>query len=275
MSARVITIMNFKGGVGKTTVAMNLGHCLEFREKYRKVLLVDADPQFNLSQYLLGYERYMQIIDNNTPTLYELLEEGSHGVPIRPVTDYIVNVDTYASGKVDLICSKLELYQSLQASTNSCVQFKNKISPLLDDYDVVLIDCPPTISIISEAAFYISDFILIPIMPEYLCTIGLPLLYQSVMSFKKKYLNNNLNILGAVINGEDGYSPEGYNAILDIQTTCKDYGIPLFHSSILYSRSYPKGARMAEPIFQTPYSRSTTIQNFYSFVSEFTKLAGV
>lgn len=275
MGAKVITMMNFKGGVGKTTITMNLGHCLEFHQRLRRVLLIDADPQFNLSQYLLGYMKYMHIVNNNTPTLYELLEEGCHNIPIRPINDYIVNVDTYKSGKVDLICSKLELYQSLQASTNSCIQFKNKLLPILEDYDIVLIDCPPTISIISEAAFYLSDYILIPIMPEYLCTIGLPLLYQSVRNFKQKYLNNSLKILGAVINAEDGYSPEGYNAISDIQATCQKYSIPLFQSRILYSRSYPKGARLAEPIFQTPYSRQNTIDNFLNFVSEFIKLAGV
>lgn len=275
--ANIITVMNFKGGVGKTTITMNLGYCLENRGRNRRVLLIDLDPQFNLSQYLLGYTAYANTISSGRPTMFELFEEGRYNIPIRPITDYIVNVDSTAdgTGRLDIICSRLELYQTMQTATNACVQLHNKISQIAHLYDVIIIDCPPTISRVSEAAFYISNSVLIPIMPEFLCTIGLPLLYQSIYNFNQQNPNACVGILGAVINGEDGYSPEGYDAISDIINTCAHYTIPLFSNRVLYSRSYPKGARLGEPIKYTPYARCWAVQNFYDFTDEFINATGV
>lgn len=275
--AKIITVMNFKGGVGKTTITMNLGYCLENYLKHRRVLVIDLDPQFNLSQYLLGYSNYAKALKCKVPTMFELFEEGKYNIPIRPTCDYIVNVDKGYNNisKLDIICSKLELYQTMQTATNACIQLYNKISEIADSYDVILIDCPPTISRVSEAAFYISDGILIPIMPEFLCTIGLPLLYESINKFNAQYPNNKVNIIGAVINGEDGYSPEGYDAISDIINTCNNFSIPLFENRVLYSRSYPKGARLGQPINCTPYARYWAVQNFYDFTNEFINVTGV
>lgn len=274
--ATVTTIMNFKGGVGKTTIAMNLGYCLFKMGK--KVLLVDLDPQFNLSQYVLGYEKYSKLVSNSVPTTHELFEENNPltpHIPARDIGDYIQHVKRKNNGgQLDLIASKLELYYTMQNSRNTANILMNKFNPILDDYDAILFDCPPTISVISEAAFYISDYVLIPIMPEFLCTIGLPLLYQSIISFRQSNPDAALDIIGAVINNDDGYTPEGYQAINDIEANCKKYSIPLFDTRIDYSRSYPSGARQAKPISSTPYSRWDRINNFEAFVNEFINRGG-
>jgi len=270
LMTKIVTVMNFKGGVGKTTITMNLGYALK---EQKKVLLIDLDPQFNLSQYLLGYQKYMDIMRKKRPTIYELFEEGAPSIPIRKINEYIINLDK--NHNLNLICSRLDLYRTMQTATNACTILKNKLAPILSDYDCILLDCPPTMSIISEAAFYISDYVLIPVMPEYLCTIGLPLLVQSINSFNQKYSNSPVTILGAVINGEDNYSPEGYEAMGDIRKTCKSMKLPLFKTNILYSRSYPKGSRMATSIFETSYARWYTKTNFENFAMEFCQKAGI
>lgn len=273
--AIVTTIMNFKGGVGKTTIAMNLGYCLFKMGK--RVLLIDLDPQFNLSQYILGYEKYSDLIINNIPTTHELFEENNPltpHIPVRDIDDYVHHVKHNKSGRLDLIASKLELYYTMQNSRNTANTLMNKFNPILEDYDVILFDCPPTISVISEAAFYVSNYVLIPIMPEFLCTIGLPLLYQSIMSFRQSNAGATMEIIGAVINNDEGYAPEGYRAINDIEANCKKYNIPLFDTRIEYSRSYPSGARQAKPISSTPYSRWDKIRNFETFVNEFISRGG-
>ncbi|MDF2540844.1 MAG: Cobyrinic acid a,c-diamide synthase CobQ/CobB [Herbinix sp.] len=142
---------------------MNLGHALS---QYKNVLLIDLDPQFNLSQYLLGYKNYQYIIREKIPTIRELLEEGNDDIPIRPVTDYILQVPD--NKNLHIICSKLELYRTMQTVNNACSILENKLKPIINNFDCIILDCPPTMSTISEAAFYISDYILIPIMAEYL-----------------------------------------------------------------------------------------------------------
>lgn len=269
--AKVVTVMNFKGGVGKTTISMNLGWALA---KEKRVLLIDLDPQFNLSQYLLGYNLYDRLIEQEKrPTVYELFEEGYNGVPVKPALEYIQKIRN--NNVVHIIPSKLDLFRTMQTARNANYVLNNKLEEVKDNYDIIILDCPPTMSVLSEASFFMSDFVLIPIMPEYLCTIGLPLLYQSINIFNQQYANNQVGILGAVINGIDGYLPEGYNAIADIQNWCNNQNIPLFDTRIWYSRSYPKGARVASPISGTSYARWDTIVNFNNFVYEFKQKAGI
>jgi chromosome partitioning protein len=189
--SQVISFINMKGGVGKTTLAVNVAYGLASVHK-KKVLIVDADPQFNATQYLLDDDIYLQHInDQKKGTIREIF------VPRRPVAvNTVVGVARHTNkarmtlractcnifdggsgrGKLDLIPSTLGL---MDIETSKRLT-ENKLSTYLKEkaegYDYVLIDCPPTISIFTQAAILASDKYLVPIKPDPLSVIGLPLL---------------------------------------------------------------------------------------------------
>jgi len=131
-----------------------------------------------------------------------------------------------------------------------------------------VLDCAPTESILTTAAYLVADWILIPVRPEFLSTIGLPLLTVSLAEFDARYPGRSPEIAGIVFNAISNYSPEEVTSRQEVIDLVQDRHWYVFQSEVRYSKSFPKGAREGAPIFNTSYAQSQTKTNFVRFANE-------
>ncbi|HEV2495262.1 MAG TPA: ParA family protein [Terriglobia bacterium] len=190
---QVISFMNMKGGVGKTTLTVNVAYALA-RLHAKKVLVVDGDPQFNATQYLMKEDDYLAHMgDVRKGTLMDIFVPRRPG-PVRTVSGSARSVDkkkmalaacTFTiynggehRGRLDLIPSTLNMID-IETSRRGTENMLNLyLRERATGYDYVLIDCPPTISVFTQAAILASQKYLVPVKPDPLSVIGLPLLEQ-------------------------------------------------------------------------------------------------
>lgn len=198
--AKVIALVNMKGGVGKTTCAVNLAANLA-RDHGKKVLLVDLDPQTNASLSLMSDEAWLQWADAHG-TMADLLEvEGRRRseVPVR-LTDCIVRGVRPELPTLDLLPSHLKLTfidLDLAARPGRERIFARKLEKVLPEYDVVICDCPPNLQTATQNALYASDHYLVPMQPDFLSSIGLGLL-QDRLAYLRKELEFRISCLGVI-----------------------------------------------------------------------------
>jgi len=281
--AKKVSLINMKGGVGKSTLTVNLAW--QFAGTYiwknKKVLVVDLDPQFNASQYMLGVQKYEEIVRKNLPTVWDVFEQLTrtpNGKTPKPLDPHSVihPVVKYKDGsKIDIIPSRLDLASSLRNPGQKDQLLAKIISKVEDEYDLILLDCAPTESLLTTAAYLSSDYILVPVRPEYLSSIGLPLLVRSMNEFKDFYEDSNLELAGIVFNATSDYSPEENNSKKEVKAIAKTNGWYIFNEEVSYSRSYPKGAREGKPIFNTSYARTAQAKRFQEFTKEFALRIGL
>lgn len=271
-----------KGGVGKSTLAVNLAwQFAAMRNWLKKVLVVDLDPQFNASQYLLGQTGVKEILDKAKPTVWDIFEQltrtpGTGRLKALDPTSVIHNVITFHGGsRIDLIPSRLELAYSLRNPAQKEQLLSKLISKIDDQYDLILVDCAPTESFLTMAAYLATDHILVPVKPEYLSTIGLPLLIRSMEEFHAHHEDHHLELTGIVFNSTTEYIPEEAISKAEVKAEAKKHGWYVFKAEVTYSRSYPKGAREGRPIFRTSYSRWTQAHKFHNFAQEFADRIGL
>ena len=181
--ARIIAVTNQKGGVGKTTTAINLSACLAAKKK--KVLLVDIDPQGNATSGL-------GIGSKNKHTVYDVLIGDARAREAAVATGH---------GSLDLMPTAIELAGAeieLVGIENREQLLKNALADIRDDYDYILIDCPPSLSLLTINALTAADSVLIPIQCEYYALEGLGQLMNTTKLMRKK-LNPQLEIEGIVL----------------------------------------------------------------------------
>ena len=180
---RIIAIANPKGGVGKTTTSINLSSCIAAKGK--KVLVVDIDPQGNTTS---GYGIEKNDLDN---TIYELML-GDCSIEDCIIKDVIENISILPSN-VNLAAAEIEL---IGVDKKEYI-LKNEIDWVKDRYDYIIIDCPPSLSLLTVNAMTTADSVLVPIQCEYYALEGLSQLIHTVNLVKER-LNPNLEMEGVV-----------------------------------------------------------------------------
>ena len=180
---RVIAVANQKGGVGKTTTAVNLSTSLA--KKGKKVILVDGDPQGNATSGL-GIEKDLE------NSLYDVLVNE---VDIKQtLQDTCVKTLKLCPSNMDLAGAEVELVSQMSRE----FRMKEKIDPIKEEYDYIIIDCPPSLGLITLNSFTAADSVLIPVQCEYYALEGLGQLLNTI-NLVKKHLNKGLEIEGAVL----------------------------------------------------------------------------
>lgn len=280
--AIVVSLINMKGGVGKSTLATQLAHAADKRNL--RTLAIDLDPQANLSQALMGPLKYVFHLGQKKPTIVNIFEQYVPPTISAPspsklsIGDTILkNVGYWQNSTLDLIPSRLELSNTLKNPTGKERRLAKAVATVVGNYDLILIDCAPTESILTEAAYHCSRYALVPVKPEFLATIGLPLLASSIQEFKAENGDHALDICGIVFNHSSSYSdgPETHASVNEVMQEAKKNGWHVYDTRVRYSRSYAKAAREAAPIGSTTYVRGNVPAQFAAFSSEFFKSIGL
>ncbi len=219
---RIIAVANQKGGVGKTTTTINLSACLA--EKGKKVLTIDIDPQGNTSSGL-GVDK-----NNLENTIYELII-GQCTIEECLLKDVFQNLSLLPSN-VNLAGAEIELIGIEEKE----FILKKEIEKIKDNYDYLIIDCPPSLNTLTVNAMTTADTILVPIQCEYYALEGLTQLIHTINLVKQR-LNPNLEIEGVVFTMFDARTNLSLQVVENVKTNLKQ---------TIYKSIIPRNVRLAE-----------------------------
>lgn len=221
--SRIIAIANQKGGVGKTTTTVNLAACLGLLGQ--RVLVIDADPQGNTTSGL-G-------IDKATleRTLYDVLVDE---VPLQEVVVPVSSVSNVhvAPATIDLAGAEVELVLAISRET----KLKRALAPLSGRYDFVLIDCPPSLGLLTVNALTAAQAVLIPIQCEYYALEGVSQLLKTI-EIVRSHLNPELEIDGVVLTMFDGRTNLAIQVVEQVKRHFRER---------VYTTIIPRNVRLSE-----------------------------
>lgn len=273
--AIVAAFMNMKGGVGKSTMTANFGWHAAYRHDAR-VLMIDLDPQFNLSQYILGTKGYGVLVEEKAPTIEILFKDSKEGGKPKSMSQVIRAVAEWDDGScIHIAPASLELAWTMRHVTERAHMLRDYVDDIRDRYDLILIDTAPTESALSTAAYLASDYVFVPVKPEWLSTIGLPLLVRSLKEFETTYKNQPVPDIGGIIFNDTGDTAEHDHARDDVRKLAKSQGWYIFKNEVSHSNSYPAGARLGKPIFLTDNARTWKKTEFEQVAAEFIDRIGL
>ena len=218
--AKTFVFVNQKGGVGKTTSAINLGAYIALAKK--KVLLVDFDSQGNMSS---GVD-----VSKKKPTIYELI--GGNATPEESVKKTCIPTLDAISASIDLSGAAIELVDQ----ENREYFLKNALTPFQNQYDYILIDCPPSLGILTLNGLAAADAILVPMQCEYFALEGITLLLQTVKKVQKS-INTNLKIDGIFFTMYDARTRLAQDVVLQVKSYFKE---------IVFNTIIPRNVRLSE-----------------------------
>ncbi len=220
--AIVICITNQKGGVGKTTTAVNLGYYLA-KDKYR-TLLVDFDPQGNATSGL-GIEKstletsMVEVMTGTAPLASAIISTKYKNLDIAPTTPELANTE------VELVNKR-----------GKFTLLKNAISSVANEYDYIIIDCPPSLSLLTVNGMISANYLLLPVQTEFYALEGVAQLLES-MKLVKKATNPNLQLLGILATMYDRRTSLSAQVLAEIKKYFKD---------LTFETTIPRNVRIAE-----------------------------
>ena len=249
---KIISVANQKGGVGKTTTTVNLSTILA--KKGKKVLLIDADPQGNATSGL-GVEKQVEF------SVYDVLVNDTEIEQTLQSTS-IKNLVVCPSN-INLAGAEVELVSMMSREQ----RLKEKLEVIKEKFDYILIDCPPSLGLITLNAFTASDSVLIPVQCEYYALEGLGQLLNTI-NLVKKHLNKDIEIEGALL------------TMYDIRTNLSNQvvkEVKKYFNEKVYKTVIPRNVRLSEaPSFGMPITiydpRSKGAKSYEKFAKEFLKI---
>ena len=248
---KIVSLANQKGGVGKTTTTVNLGTILAKRGK--KVLLIDADPQGNATSGL-GIEKEVEY------STYDILVNDA--TLKDAIQDTIIKNLKVCPANMSLAGAEVELVSMMSREQ----RLKEKLDEVKDDFDYILIDCPPSLGLITLNAFTASNSVLIPVQCEYFALEGLGQLINTI-NLVKKHLNKEIQIEGALL------------TMYDIRTNLSNQvvkEVKKYFENKVYKTVIPRNIRLTEaPSYGLPITeydpKSKGAKAYEKFVREFIK----
>ncbi|MCG7428258.1 MULTISPECIES: ParA family protein [Dermacoccus] len=231
--ARIISMCNQKGGVGKTTSTINLGAALA--EYGRRVLLVDFDPQGALS---VGLGVRSQDLD---VTIYNLLVERGHDAHDVIQTTRVHNLDVLPAN-IDLSAAEVQLVGEVARE----MVLARVLRSVADEYDVILIDCQPSLGLLTVNALTASHGVVIPLEAEFFAMRGVALLVETIEKVQDR-LNPRLEIDGILATMYDGRTLHSRDVV---RSVVDHFGDKVFHTVISRTVKFPDATLAAEPITQ-------------------------
>ena len=249
---KIISLANQKGGVGKTTTTVNLGTILAKRGK--KVLLIDADPQGNATSGL-GVEKEVEY------STYDILVNDAKIQDA--IQDTIIKNLKVCPANMSLAGAEVELVSMMSREQ----RLKEKLDEVKDYFDYILIDCPPSLGLITLNAFTASNSVLIPVQCEYFALEGLGQLINTI-NLVKKHLNKEIKIEGALL------------TMYDIRTNLSNQvvkEVKKYFENKVYKTVIPRNVRLSEaPSYGMPITeydpRSKGAKSYTKFAKEFLKI---
>lgn len=296
---KIVSVINYKGGVGKTTLTANLSG--ELAHRGYRVLMIDLDPQASLTFSFIRPEEWEKNLAPNK-TIKNWFRPSKKDKKLK-FEELIFAPDTVnrllvGKGELHLVSSHLELINvdlelatslsgaNLKQSKQNFLKvhttlFKG-IEQLKDIYDIVLIDCPPNFNIVTKNAIVASDYILIPAKPDYLSTLGIDYLIRSLNELVSDFNDycqvdeddeiNQINpeIIGVIFTMVQFYGGEPISAIRPYISQTKKLKIPVFKTYIRENKTlFADAPQYGVPVVLTDNYRTDIVDEINEFITEF------
>jgi chromosome partitioning protein len=282
---QVVSFMNMKGGVGKTTLAVNVAYALAHQHG-KQVLIVDGDPQFNATQCLLDDDDYLSHIKtkstlkdvflprrsgaiNTTTGMAKTVTRAKMG--LADCTVEIFGGGHGKPGRLDLLPNHLSIIEAEMAPRGAEKRLKSFLKERASKYDYVIIDCPPTISFFTQAAMLASDKYLVPLKPDWLSVVGLPLLERYIEDFTD---DNGIQLeqIGLVFTMVTGNIPLAMKAVMD--QIKKERKTDVFKDFMSHSTNVNRAVEEHLPIFLYRKASAKLKMQVLDIAAEFLKRTG-